>query len=174
MIATGRYGKEIFMHLFCRPRFAAGAGMAALSIVCRMIRIASVSLVLGIQFPTIAAAALPALPNVYLDTTYVAPTGVTRPVSAGGDLQAALNAAQPGDLIVLQAGATFTGNFTLPNKGGSGWIYVQSSAYSSLPTPGTRVAPSNASLMPKIVSPNVNSPAITTADGAHHFRFVGI
>src|SRR5262245_43433044 len=38
-------------------------------------------------------------------------------VSAGGDLQAAINAAQCGDEIVLQAGATFSGNFTLPYKG---------------------------------------------------------
>ena len=37
-------------------------------------------------------------------------------VNAGGDLQAAINNAQPGDTIVLQAGATFTGNFVLPDK----------------------------------------------------------
>ncbi len=35
-------------------------------------------------------------------------------VNAGGDLQSALNNAQCGDVIQLQAGATFTGRFTLP------------------------------------------------------------
>src|SRR5262245_4563433 len=115
----------------------------------------------------------PELPRVFLDTTYVAPTGRQTSVPTGGDLQGALNAAQPGDTLVLQAGATYTGNFTLPVKSGSGWIYVQSSAVSSLPAAGTRVGPGQASSMPKIVSPNTG-PAIATAAGAHHFRFVGV
>src|SRR5437588_5344843 len=116
---------------------------------------------------------LPVLPQTYLDTTYVPPTGRTIFVGAGGDLQAAINSAVPGDTIVLQAGATFTGNFTLPNKVGTGWIYIQSSAYSSLPAPGTRVSPAQASLMPKIVTPN-GSPAIAAAFGAHQYRLIGI
>ncbi len=36
-------------------------------------------------------------------------------VPDGGDLQAALNAAQCGDSVVLQAGATWDGEFRLPN-----------------------------------------------------------
>jgi hypothetical protein len=114
----------------------------------------------------------PELPRVVLDTTYASPGGSQTSVPAGGDLQAALNAAQPGDTIILQAGATYTGNFTLPVKSGTAWIYVQSSALSSLPA-GTRVAPAQSSLMPKIVSPNT-APAISTAAGAHNFRFTGI
>ena len=55
---------------------------------------------------------------------------------------------------------------------GNAWIYVQSSALSSLPA-GTRVGPGRAGLMPKIVSPNT-MPAISTAAGAHNFRFAGI
>ena len=35
--------------------------------------------------------------------------GATLTVNAGGNLQAALNAAQPGDVILLEAGATFSG-----------------------------------------------------------------
>jgi hypothetical protein len=115
----------------------------------------------------------PERPRVFLDTTYTAPAGRQTSVAAGGDLQGALNSAQPGDTIILQAGATYTGNFTLPVKSGTAWIYVQSSALSSLPAAGTRVAPAQASVMPKIVSPNT-SPAISTAAGAHHFRFVGV
>src|SRR5262249_27744934 len=52
-------------------------------------------------------------------------------------------------------------------------IYIRTSAYSSLPEPGTRVSPSNASLMPKIVTLD-GSPALRTAAAAHNFRFVGI
>ena len=52
----------------------------------------------------------------------------TLTVNAGGDLQAAINAAQPGDTILLQAGAVFTGNYTLPAKGGSSYITIRSAA----------------------------------------------
>jgi hypothetical protein len=119
------------------------------------------------------AAAPPTAPQTF-DTTYTAPTGNIINVAAGGDFQAALNNAQLGDTIVLQAGASYTGPFTLPNKtGGSGWIYITSSQYSSLPGPGSRVSPSNAANMPKILSP-ANNNAIVTVDNSHNFRFVGI
>ncbi len=116
------------------------------------------------------------LPRVFLDTTYAPPAvppGNLISVSSGGDFQAALNAARPGDVIQLQAGSTFTGNFVLPNKSGTGWIYIRSSAHASLPAPGTRVTPSQAALMPKVVTNNA-APAISTAASAHHYRFVGI
>ena len=70
----------------------------------------------------------PQLPRTLLDTTYVQPTGVTITVQAGGNLQTAINSARPGDVIRLQAGATFTGNFTLPNKTGTGWVTIRTSA----------------------------------------------
>src|SRR5215831_9903523 len=61
-----------------------------------------------LTFTTTAGA--PELPRVFLDTTYRAPTGNTIRVAAGQNVQAAINQAQPGDVIMLQAGATFTGN----------------------------------------------------------------
>jgi hypothetical protein len=119
------------------------------------------------------AATLPTAPQTF-DTSYVAPTGATLTVAAGGDLQAALDQAQLGDTIVLQAGATFTGPFALPNKtSGTGWIYVVSSNLASLPPPGQRVGPTNAINMPKIVS-RAYSSTLTTIANSHHFRFVGI
>src|SRR3989442_8989529 len=67
----------------------------------------------------------PELPRVFLDTTYSPPTrGKLIRVKAGGDLQAALHASQPGDVIELQAGATFTGTFILPRKPGPDCIYT--------------------------------------------------
>ena len=95
---------------------------------------------------------------------------------AGGNLQNALNSAQRGDEIVLSAGATFTGNFTLPAKSGTaanGWIIVRSDKLSSLPSMGTRVTPAKAGLMPKIESPNT-APAIKTVGASHGWWFAGI
>jgi len=114
------------------------------------------------------------LPQLWIDTTYTAPTGQTITVNAGGNLQAAINSAPLGSTIVLQAGATFNGPFSLPNKTGTGWIYVRTSAYSTLPTPGNRVAPSDASKMPTILGTGSPVIALSTQPGAHHFRFVGI
>jgi hypothetical protein len=97
----------------------------------------------------------------------------TNTVPAGGDLQAALNTAAPGDTIVLQAGAAYTGHFTLPNKPGAQYITVQSSALAQLPPDGIRVSPADAVNMPKLVTPDANSVLVAT-NGAHHFRFIGI
>ncbi len=116
----------------------------------------------------------PELPRVLLDTTLMPPTGRTIAVAAGGNFQEALNQAQPGDVITLQAGASFTGNFTLPAKTGSGWIIIRSSAPdSSLPPPGSRITPSHASALPKILTPN-SAPALFADSGAHHYRLIGL
>ena len=45
-------------------------------------------------------------------------SAATVTVPAGGDLQRALNAARPGDTILLEPGATYIGNFVLPAKAG--------------------------------------------------------
>src|SRR5262247_3968347 len=116
----------------------------------------------------------PEPPRVFLDTTYIAPDGKTINVAASGDVQAAIDRAQPGDVIKLQAGATFTGNFRLPNKNGSKWIVIRSSAADAdLPPPGTRVTPANSAIMPKLISRN-SDPVVYTDEGAHHYRFIGV
>jgi hypothetical protein len=117
---------------------------------------------------------LPAPPRVFIETSYRPPSGRSIPVARGGDLQAALKAAQPGDVLVLEPGAIFQGNFALPKKAGSGWIVLRSGAPDEkLPPPGTRVTPSLAPLMPKLVSPNSGA-AVYPEPGAHHYRFIGI
>jgi hypothetical protein len=115
----------------------------------------------------------PELPRVLLSTQYPVLNGAVFNVSAGGDLQAAINSAQLGDTIVLQAGAQFTGNFTLPAKSGSGWIIIRTSNLAGISVEGTRVTPSQASAMSRVLTPN-SAPAFATNASAHHFRFVGL
>jgi hypothetical protein len=111
---------------------------------------------------------------VFLDSRYTPPTGQTIAVAAGGSLQAALNAAQPCDVITLAPGATYVGPFTLPNKSGSCTITIRSAAPdANLPAEGARMKPSYASALPKIVSTST-SPALQTAPGAHHYRLLGL
>ena len=119
---------------------------------------------------------MPQLPQQYVDTTIDASydRAADIVVAAGDDLQAALNAAQPGDIVELEAGATWIGNFVLPNKAGNEWIYIRSSRYQELPGPGTRIGPEHAHLMPKIETTAPTTPALNSAQGAHNFRLIGI
>ncbi len=121
----------------------------------------------------------PELPRVILDTRMPARTGRTVTLRAGDDLQAALNKAQPGDEIVLQARATFTGGFMLPlRKGGAlpgtgAVITIRTSDIAALPE-GRRVQPSDSMSMARIVVPQNGMEAITTAPGTSGFRIVGV
>jgi fibronectin type III domain protein len=92
----------------------------------------------------------------------------TLAVPPGGDLQMTLNTAQPGDTIVLAPGATYAGNFTLPNKVGALPITLTTSP-EGLPGEGSRISPAFAAQLAKLRSPNA-APALVTAPGAHHWR----
>jgi hypothetical protein len=101
-------------------------------------------------------------------------TASTIVVAAGGNLQAALNQAQPGQIVQLQAGATFDGNFILPVKTGTSYITVRTSTPDAqLPNGTTRVNLSHEPLLATMRSLNA-SPALRTAAGAHHWRLIGI
>ena len=114
------------------------------------------------------------LPNIYIDTTWNPPTGgTTWAAHTATDLTSALTNSQPGDVIVLDAGVTYSGNFHLSVKSNPNnkWIYIVSSALSNLPI-GTRVSAASASNMPKVVTPNV-APAFQV-DGGDHIRLAGL
>src|ERR1051325_4185304 len=97
-----------------------------------------------------------------------APRGNTITVPAGGDLHTALINARPGDTIALERGATYVGNFTLPNKDGAEFITIRTAGPDDVP-PGQRVAIDAAKSFAKLRSPNTQ-PALQTAPGAHHWR----
>ena len=113
-------------------------------------------------------------------------------VPAGASLQNAINSAACGDTITLQAGATFSGTFTLPGKScdNQHWITIRTSAAnSSLPPEGARLTPcyagvaslpgrpayncsSTANVMAKILAGG--NQAFITASGANHYRLIGL
>jgi len=101
------------------------------------------------------------------------------PPSNGRSLQAALDAAVPGDTIVLQAGGTFAGGFELPiksclalNPEEECWITIRTSAMDELPAPGTRIHPSHSAALPRLISDS--GPVLRTQPGAHHYRIIGM
>jgi len=121
--------------------------------------------------------------------------GKIRQVSAGNNLQQALNAADCGDTLQLQRGAAFTGKFVFPAKkcDDSHWIIVRTGApNSALPPEGTRLTPcySGVAALPGRPSFQCNStdnvlakldyPAksgsgpIAFASGANHYRLIGL
>ena len=86
-------------------------------------------------------------------------------VPAGGNLQAAIDAAKPGDVIELAAGATFDGPFKLRAKAGmsaTSRITIRSVMSSGLPAAGVRITPAAAPLLANIRS--------TTAGVGHEDR----
>ncbi len=115
------------------------------------------------------------LPAATVDTTLGAVTGQVHVVGAGEDLQAAIDAAAPGDEIRLASGATFSGPFTLKQKSGSDFIVIRTDIDDSeLPPPGTRIDPSYAPKLAKVVVPDNVGAAIDTEAGAHHYRLLGL
>ena len=108
------------------------------------------------------------------DTTLVPSSGRTIRIGEGDDLQDAIDMAQLGDTILLEAGATFKGPFILPKKTGTGWVTIRTSTPDKpFPAPGTRVSPAHAPLMPKLIS--WKGEGVVLADrGAHHYRLIGI
>jgi hypothetical protein len=119
-------------------------------------------------------------------------SGATLRVCASGctyaSVQAAIDAAQPGDTILLRAGETFVGNYTLRDKGSStAFITIRSDAPdSSLPAAGVRLVPegrtganTSRTALARLLGAGdraKSTPVIRTAAGAHHYilRFLDI
>jgi len=116
-------------------------------------------------------------------------------VAAGQSLEQVLAKASCGDIVQLQAGATFTGNVVVPVKNcdNSHWIIIRSSAPdSSLPAEGTRLTPcfagvsslpgrprwncaSTANVLAKIeVNGSGGSGPVIFSAGANHYRLIGL
>jgi hypothetical protein len=115
-------------------------------------------------------------------------------VNTGGDVQSALNNAQCGDVIQLQAGATFTGLFKVPAKNCdiNHWIIIRtSSPDSALPAEGQRATPCYAgvaslpgrpqypctnpqNVMARVQIQTTGDGPFLLANGANYYRFIGL
>lgn len=94
-------------------------------------------------------------------------------VPPGGNLQGAIDKATSGDVIELQAGAVYAGQITLPNRPLTDFVTIRTSAIANLPE-GKRVSPAQRGSMATISAGMLTRPAILAANGAHHYRFIGI
>jgi hypothetical protein len=100
------------------------------------------------------------------------PSSETITVPAGGDLQRALQAARPGDTILLQPEATYVGNFFLPARVGSDTrpITVRTATPNGDPVPtGQRLTPTQAGRLARLRSPDT-MPALRTEPRARYWR----
>jgi hypothetical protein len=115
-------------------------------------------------------------------------------VDAGGDLQAALNAAECGDTVELEPGATFTGFFNFPAKNcdNGHWITVRTGSLdTALPAEGQRLTPCYAgvaslpgrpqypcnnpqNVLAKLVVSKTGDGPVIFQSGANHYRLLGL
>jgi hypothetical protein len=114
-----------------------------------------------------------ALPAELVDTSWVNPIGTQLNPKTSAELEQALSAVQPGDEIVLDAGAVYAGSFTLPFRAGSDWITIRSSGFDGSGA-GTRVDKTCAGCFATIEVPPGNAAGFNTEAGAHHIRLVGL
>lgn len=136
------------------------------------------------------------LPRIFLKTELAdTPSpGKVLTVKSGENLQNVLNSSSCGDTIKLEAGASFAGRFQLPKKAcdDAHWIVIRTSAPDdALPAEGTRISPCYAGVaslpgrpdfhcalvknqMARIVLAGQGVGPILFADGANHYRFIGV
>src|SRR5262245_30043638 len=94
-------------------------------------------------------------------------------VKHGGNLQKAIDDAAPGDVITLDAGATYEGPFSLPRRDRDGWIVITTApSAKSQPQTGERVQPAQTAAMAKLVA--ASNSVVMTQPGAHHYRLVNL
>ncbi len=100
--------------------------------------------------------------------------GTTVDVPAGGNLQAAIDSAQPGTTIRLASGATYVGNFRLPAKSSTSTAYITiTTGGVSLPAADKRIDPSYKTSLATLKSSN-GAAVLRAVTGAKNYKVVGV
>lgn len=129
--------------------------------------------------PPPTTAVLAELPRTTPSTTFPAPARIVQ-VAGGANLQTAIDNASCGDELRLAVGATYIGNYTLPNKActDAAWVTIRTNLTDAqIGQPGTRMTPSRAAALglAKILSAStINESLLQTDFSANHYRFVGV
>lgn len=111
-------------------------------------------------------------PRVWVTVPTREGTGRVHRVRAGGNLQAAVDAAEPGDVILLEPGAVFNGVRLRRKATSAEWITIRTDA---TPTPtGRRVMLADSARFARIQSPGGNTPAISTEVSAAGYWLVNL
>jgi len=141
-------------------------------------RSATVAIIAAESIATAAPVITPEVnqPAVFLATSLqeTPSAGRTVRVSASDNLQAVLDSVRPGDHVLLERGARFTGNFTFGARSGGvdgGWITVETEGAAT--AEGVRVTPATATGYASLVSTTI-LPALATNGPARRWRFIGI
>jgi hypothetical protein len=105
--------------------------------------------------------------------------GTTRACANSADLTAALAACVDGDVIALAPGASFPGQFTLRNRGTTGWVEIRtniSTATLDAACPqGNRMTPAiAAALNLAVVKASSNTGGFVSAFSARGYRITGV
>lgn len=120
---------------------------------------------------TIAAPQLPRVIPAWQDPYPGRACSVT--VQAGGNIGTALSTARGGSVVCLTAGATY-GAVNLPARaaGDTGWIVLRTAT--TLPAEGTRMRPSTAGNLAKIIITGNAAAALTTTPGTFGWVIRGV
>lgn len=147
---------------------------------------------IGCECQNKSEANIPALPVTDSVITCFPDTTGYRTVTVGkagrdySDLQKAIDDAELGTIIRIDAGMKLQGSFMLRNKNkGKGWIIITSSRQDLLPREHQRIEPdavlnnaqfpTQSSALPKIITVNsAGVPCFVTEARAHHYRLVGL
>jgi len=129
--------------------------------------------------PLIANNHIAELPRVYLNSKYPMLPSTSKTLTVGlnknfQDCQPAIEAAEPGDVISIDAGFICS-PISLPNKGdpnSTDFVVIQTANLNLLPPEGQRITETDHPNLAVIQT--ADKPAITTVSYAHHYYFVGI
>lgn len=125
------------------------------------------------------AQVMPVPPQAFIEVCYPATANTITVCASGcdylnGQLQTAINNAQPGTTILLQPGHTYPAAITLPAKTGDGWIVIRTNVPDAqLPPADQRIGPWFAGTLARFQAP-ANQSALTFLSGAHHYYLMGL